>query len=159
MRNKLILSGILLLFAVLIYACMPANDTSETVAAEKKENIKGIQFMEANWSKALEAAKAEKKLIFLDAYASWCGPCKLLKRNTFTNKEAGDFFNKNFINIAMDMEKGDGPALAEKFNVTAYPTLIFADANGNIVTYTTGYINPKQLIDFGKHGLVKQKNK
>jgi len=55
------------------------------------------------------------------------------------------------------MEKGDGPALAEKFQVTAYPTLIITDWDGNIVTYTRGYIKPKQLIEFGKYGLKQNK--
>ncbi len=117
----------------------------------------GIRFIEPSWSKALAEAKKQNKLIFLDAYTTWCGPCKLLKKNTFPDSEAGEFFNKNFINVAIDMEKGDGPALAEKFQVTAYPTLIIADGDGNLVTFTRGYIEPRQLIDFGKHGLSKKK--
>ncbi|MDP4130260.1 MAG: thioredoxin family protein [Bacteroidota bacterium] len=115
----------------------------------------GIQFLENSWAKALEQAKKENKPIFLDAYASWCGPCKLLKKNTFTKKEAGDFFNTHFINVAIDMEKGDGPSLSQKFEVDAYPTLIIADKNGNIVTYTKGYMNADQLIEFGNYGLKK----
>ena len=115
----------------------------------------GIHFLESGWSKALEQAQKENKPIFLDAYASWCGPCKMLKRNTFSKKEAGDFFNAHFINVAIDMEKGDGPALAEKFEVDAYPTLIIADKNGNILTYTKGYMNAVELVEFGKYGLNK----
>lgn len=117
----------------------------------------GIQFIEADWNKALQEAKKQHKLIFLDAYASWCGPCKLLKKNTFPDKEAGELFNKNFINVAVNMEKGDGPALAALYSVDAYPTLIITDADGNIVTYTKGYISPKQLIDFGNYGLSQHK--
>ncbi len=79
----------------------------------------------------------------------------MLKRNTFSKKEAGDFFNAHFINVAIDMEKGDGPALAEKFEVDAYPTLIIADKNGNILTYTKGYMNAVELVEFGKYGLNK----
>jgi thioredoxin-related protein len=119
----------------------------------KTDSAQGIRFIEGDWDKALREAKSQKKLIFLDAYASWCGPCKLLKKKTFPDKTAGDFFNANFINVAVDMEKGAGPGLAEKFNVTAFPTLIIADANGNIITYTLGYMGPDQLIGFGKYGL------
>ncbi len=115
----------------------------------------GIQFLESSWSKALEQAQKENKPIFLDAYASWCGPCKMLKRNTFSKKAAGDFFNLHFINVAIDMEKGEGPALADKFAVDAYPTLIIADKNGNIVTFTKGYMNAAELVEFGKYGLNK----
>ncbi len=115
----------------------------------------GIQFLESSWPKALERAQKENKPIFLDAYASWCGPCKMLKKNTFSKKEAGDFFNLHFINVSLDMEKGEGPALADKFAVDAYPTLIIADKNGNIVTFTKGYMNAHELVEFGKYGLNK----
>ena len=112
----------------------------------------GIQFIESDWNRALREAKKQRKLIFLDAYASWCGPCKSLKKNTFPDPEVGDFFNKNFINVAVDMEKGDGPALSQMYQVDAYPTLIITDATGKMLAYTKSYINPKQLLDFGKYG-------
>ncbi len=149
-------SGLLIIVGLLVFAFMPKG-TKHQEANSNNENEQGIQFIEANWSKALQEAKKQKKLIFIDAYASWCGPCKLLKKNTFPDKEAGAFFNKNFINVAVDMEKGDGPALAEKFQVTAYPTLIITDWDGNIVTYTQGYIKPNQLIEFGQYGLKQNK--
>jgi len=142
--------------AIIVFAFTPKyNNMVENYS--KKETGQGLQFIEADWNKALAEAKKQNKLIFLDAYASWCGPCKLLKKNTFPDKEAGEYFNSNFINIAIDMEKGDGPALAEKYGVNAYPTLIITDANGKIITYTQGYIKPKQLIDFGKYGITKSK--
>ncbi|MBK8496615.1 MAG: thioredoxin fold domain-containing protein [Chitinophagaceae bacterium] len=74
----------------------------------------------------------------------------MLKQYTFPDKAVGEFFNENFINIALDMEKGDGPAIARQYQVNAYPTLIFADGDGNMVTYTKGYIDAKQLLEFGK---------
>ncbi len=151
MNNKLFIPLLLLALAVLAYSFMPKNDSSGNGDQGK---VQGIRFIESNWSKALQEAKKQNKLVFLDAYASWCGPCKLLKRNTFTDKGAGEFFNRNFINVAIDMEKGEGPALLQKFGVSAYPTLIIADAYGNSVTYTEGYIAPKQLIEFGEYGIA-----
>ncbi|HZK65342.1 MAG TPA: thioredoxin family protein [Puia sp.] len=139
-----------LTFAVWAFSRSPANENPGLSTPPA-----GIQFLENSWAKALEQAKKENKLIFLDAYASWCGPCKMLKKNTFTKKAAGDFFNAHFINVAIDMEKGDGPSLSQKFEVDAYPTLIIADKNGNIVTYTKGYMNADQLIEFGNYGLKK----
>lgn len=152
----MILSGLLVLAAIVVFAVIPNSKNS--VGNNKKDEIgQGIQFIEADWNKALAEAKKQNKLVFLDAYASWCSPCKLLKRNTFPDKAAGEYFNSNFINVAIDMEKGDGPTLAEKYGVNAYPTLIITDANGKIITYTQGYIKPKQLIDFGKHGISQSK--
>lgn len=157
MRNTLIFSGFLATAVILAFAFISGIRKFEMGRISKTEKGQGIQFIEASWSKALAEAKKQNKLIFLDAYASWCGPCKMLKRNTFPDKEAGEFFNSNFINVAIDMEKGDGPALAMRYGVNAYPTLIITDADGNIVTYTQGYMKPKQLIDFGKHGLSENK--
>ena len=151
MKKKILFSGALIITAVMIFAFAPKINSSDKNVQVKSED--GIQFIESNWSKALQEAKKQKKLIFLDAYTSWCGPCKMLKRNTFPDKAVGELFNKNFVNVAIDMEKGDGPAVAEKFQVNAYPTLIIADAEGNVVTYVKGYIGPDQLIAFGKHGI------
>lgn len=152
----MILSGLLILIAIVVFAVTPKSKTV-TETNMTSETGQGIQFIEADWNKALAEAKKQNKLIFLDAYASWCGPCKLLKRNTFPDKTAGEYFNSNFINVAIDMEKGDGKALAEKYGVNAFPTLIITDLDGNIITYTQGYIKPKQLIDFGKYGMSQSK--
>jgi len=155
---KSIISGLLVATAIVVFAFAPKSK-SKFENNTRDENGEGIQFIEADWSKALAEAKKQNKLIFLDAYATWCGPCKLLKKNTFPDKEAGEYFNSNFINVAIDMEKGDGPALSEKFSVNAYPTLIITDANGKIIIVTQGYMKPKQLIDFGKYGIAQSKKK
>jgi len=149
--------SVLLVFAVIVVFAFVPKSTSKVESIALNEKEQGIQFIEADWNKALAEAKKQNKLIFLDAYASWCGPCKLLKKNTFPDKEAGEYFNSNFISVAIDMEKGDGPALSTKYSVTAYPTLIITDANGKIITFTQGYIKPKQLIDFGKYGITQSK--
>jgi thioredoxin 1 len=159
MNKKILFTGVLITLAVLVFACLPKKDSNSKVATENTVvEETGIKFLEENWAKALQEAKKQNKLVFLDAYTSWCGPCKMLKRNTFPDKAAGEFFNKNFINVALDMEKGDGLAVAEKYQVRAYPTLIITDADGKIITYSEGYIGPDQLIEFGKHGLaIKRK--
>ncbi|HCL84591.1 MAG TPA: thioredoxin [Chitinophagaceae bacterium] len=156
MLKKIIFTGFVVVSVIAIFAFMSGNkEESSTVAGH--DGGQGIHFIEADWNKALQEARKQNKLIFLDAYASWCGPCRMLKKNTFPDKEAGEFFNKHFINVAVNMEKGDGPSLAAQYRVDAYPTLIIADADGGMVTYTKGYISPKQLIDFGSYGLSQQK--
>ena len=67
-----------------------------------------IQFTDARLDDLLAKAKKENKVIFVDIYATWCGPCKLLKKTTFTDKEVGEYFNTNFINAAYDGEKEEG---------------------------------------------------
>jgi thioredoxin-related protein len=156
MKREIFFSGFLMLAAVLTLAFVPMLKENKASVRINDDKNAGIIFVEANWAKALQEAKKQNKLIFLDAYTTWCGPCRMLKQNTFPDKAAGEFFNKNFINIALDMEKGDGVAVAEKYQVNAYPTLIIADANGNVVTYSKGYIDAKQLIEFGKFGISKK---
>src|SRR5690606_34503620 len=100
----------------------------------------GIEFKQS-WKEALAIAAKEKKLIFMDAYTTWCGPCKKLSKEVFPNEMVGEFFNKNFVSLKMDMEKGEGIALAEKFEVNVYPTLLFLNAYGEIVHRTAGFHN------------------
>lgn len=144
---------LLLLASVVFWAFTINRSNSKPIYSGDKTG--GIQFIESDWNKALQEAGKQHKLIFLDAYAAWCGPCKLLKKNTFPDKAAGTFFNENFISVAVDMEKGEGPRLAEQFRIDAYPTLIIADEHGNAVAHTKGYMSASDLIEFGKFGLKK----
>jgi thioredoxin 1 len=114
----------------------------------------GISFMENSWNEALKKAAKENKYIFVDAYAVWCGPCKMLKRTTFKNKDVADFYNKNFINVAMDMEKGQGPELASQWALEGYPTLIIFNSKGKRVSHTIGFIQADDLLRFGKQALA-----
>lgn len=119
-------------------------------------NSEGISFFQGTWEEALAKAEEENKVIFLDAYASWCGPCKLLKRNVFSDATVGEFYNSNFINVAMDMEKGEGPKIASKYGVRAYPTLIYINGDGSIANKAVGYHNTDQLIGLGTKVLAPQ---
>ena len=72
----------------------------------------GIEFAHGStWKEILAKAEKEDKLIFVDAYAEWCGPCKKMAKDVFTQKEVGGYFNANFVNVKMDMEAGEGPML------------------------------------------------
>lgn len=110
----------------------------------------GIQFVDLTWAKALEKAKKEKKLIFFDAYTSWCGPCKMLQKNVFTRSDVGEYFNANFINVKKDMEEGEGPKLATVYPIEGYPSLFFINGNGKVVTMHLGAMDGPELIKFAK---------
>lgn len=109
-----------------------------------------IKFEESNFASILAKAKTEKKLVFMDAYASWCGPCKLMEKNVFTDKNVADFYNKNFINVRIDMEKGEGKELAMKYGVRSYPTFLFLNAEGEVVGKELGYIKSEEFLELGK---------
>ena len=134
----------------------------ETVSAKEpdtnsdRKNNKGIEFHSGSWEEALAQAKKEDKAIFLDISASWCGPCKMLKANTFINKDVGDYYNENFINVMVDGEKGEGISLARKFRISGYPTMIYLNSAGELIARTSGYREPAVLIEMGKQVLGQQ---
>src|SRR6218665_412054 len=99
-----------------------------------------IKFEDSDFATILSKAKAEKKLVFLDAYAAWCGPCKLMDKNVFTLKTVGDYYNANFINAKIDMEKGEGRDIAKKYSVYSYPTYLFLNGDGEVVAKNLGYM-------------------
>jgi len=99
----------------------------------------GIDFNhELTLQEALDKAKKEGKLVFMDCYTSWCGPCKRLAATVFTDSSVGAYFNNNYINVKFDMEKGEGPYIAGRYQVTAYPTLLWLDGNGSIKNKVVG---------------------
>lgn len=119
----------------------------------------GIKFEKTSWNQALQKAKAENKIIFMDAYTSWCGPCKSMQARVFPDKKVGEFFNENFINVKIDMEQGEGPALGMKYPVRGYPTLFFIDPKtGKIVNQALGYKSTEQLIQIGEQTQQKKKS-
>jgi thioredoxin-related protein len=106
----------------------------------------GITFSHGSWQEILDLARAEQKLVFVDAYTEWCGPCKMMSRNTFPDEQVGAFFNEHFISYKFDMEKGEGPTFGARYQVTGYPTLLFIDHTGKVVHRAMGYLSPTGLM-------------
>lgn len=131
-----------------------------------------LQAQEINWvtlDEAVELQQKEPRKIIMDFYTKWCGPCKLLDRNTFKNKDVANYINKNFYAVKFNAEGNDvvnfkdneftnpkyDPAKANRrnyahqltryFQVTAYPTMVFLDEEDNLITQVKGYKTPQQL--------------
>lgn len=118
----------------------------------------GIQFhKDAKWADLLAQAKSENKLIFLDAYASWCGPCKWMEANVFNQEEVGNFYNANFINAKIDMEKGEGLSLARTYEIQAYPTSLYIDGEGKVLHRTVGGKEAPDFLETGRTALNPEK--
>jgi len=130
-----------------------------------------------NWmtmEEALAAQKKEPKKIFMDAYTDWCGPCKLLDRNTFTNEDLVTFVNENYYAVKFNAEgteqityKGTpyanpsyDPArkgrrnsqhhFASAMRIQGYPSIVFFDEEGNLIQPIVGYKTAQQLEIFLK---------
>lgn len=106
----------------------------------------GISFDVKTYDEALAKAKSENKLVFMDCYTSWCGPCKMMSSKVFTQKKVGDYFNQHLVSIKIDMEKGEGIKLAKKYGVKAYPTMMFLDTEGNVIHKIIGACDADKLI-------------
>ncbi len=110
----------------------------------------GIEFMHADWETTLKTAEKEDKIIFVDAYTTWCGPCKWMDANVFSEESVGDYFNEHFINAKIDMEAGEGLLFAKAYAVNAYPTLLFINGKGDMVHKGLGGRAPEDFIALGQ---------
>jgi thioredoxin-related protein len=111
----------------------------------------GIIFEEGKtFEQLLARAKKENKIIFMDCYTTWCGPCKRLAAEVFPREEVGNYFNSKFINAKFDMEKGEGVLIAAEFGVRAYPTLLWIDGNKKVVNRVVGLVDPQTLLAAAK---------
>lgn len=99
---------------------------------------KGMDFFKGSWTELIAAAQQQKKMIFIDVYTDWCGPCKEMDKFVFPLEEVGKKYNPGFINYKLNAEKGEGPRLASKFNIRAYPTFLFLDSDSSLVLKIVG---------------------
>ena len=107
----------------------------------------GIDFEQGTLEEALAKAKEEGKIIFIDAYADWCAPCKKMDREVFSTQEVGNLFDEHFLAIKVNVEEGDGVMFAANYGVKALPTLLYLDGNGEEVHRSVGGLAKQAFID------------
>jgi len=127
--------------------------TCSALFAQNEEAYVGIHFEHGTWTEAINKARQENKLVMLDAYTTWCGPCKWMSKNIFPLKEVGEFYNKNFISIKIDMEKGEGIDIAKKYKIQNYPIFLFVDGYGKMVHQVCGSREANDFILAGKNAM------
>ncbi len=131
--------------------------TGATKTAKKSDTLTvsdiGINFIHLKWSEILELAQKENKQIFVDCFTEWCGPCKTMSSTVFKEKAVSDYFNSTFINVKIDMEKGEGVAIKEKYGVSLFPTFLYLDTNGNEINRLVGSMKGSVFVDQTKKGL------
>ena len=105
-----------------------------------------INFEHKDLPGIIARAKAENKLVFVDCYTEWCGPCKQMSKYVFTLDSIADFFNSRFINLKLDMEKGEGPEAGKKYKVGAYPSFLIFDGEGNLLYKFVGGLSAPEFM-------------
>lgn len=116
----------------------------------------GINFLHGvTWAEAVSKAKAENKLIFIDFYTQWCGPCMNMAQTVFSLPTVGYYYNNTFVNLKIDAEEGEGVTLAKKYGVRSYPTYAFIDpATEEIVHRSSSRQSAEQFIQTGKDATI-----
>lgn len=111
-----------------------------------------VDFMDnPSWDDVISQAESTGKIIFLDAYTSWCAPCKKMDKEVFTRPEIANFFNQKFINVKYDMEGNTGEMLKEQYGVKVFPTYVFITAEGKVVHRIVGaHTNGNDFFDWSK---------
>ncbi|WP_341905812.1 thioredoxin family protein [Fluviicola taffensis] len=117
-----------------------------------------ITFEHGTLEEALAKAKQAKKPLFVDVYATWCGPCKQMAATAFVDPEVTKYYNANFISLKLDGEKNDGPGVMRKYGISAYPTLLYFNSNGELVAKVVGGQQAKQLLSKGKDVVNPESN-
>lgn len=111
------------------------------------EEDTGLNFIDSNTlTAAIDEAIAQDKLVFVDFYADWCLPCKMMDEDVFTDPQIIQFFDKHFVSLKVDGEKNNGPNLAFMYSVKEYPTLLFLDTKGRVLTRKAGAAYQTELM-------------
>ena len=146
--KKIIIS---LLLAVTFVTAKAENAISEVANP-------GINFSHQSWSEVVAKAKAENKLIFIDFYTQWCGPCLNMAQNVFTLPAIGAYYNSHFVCAKIDAENGEGVTLAKKYGIYSYPTYIFVDPSSEEAVHrSSSRQSPEQFLQTGESALNPQK--
>jgi thioredoxin-related protein len=124
---------------------------------------KGVNWIQRlTWEQIKAKAKAENRGIFIDAFTTWCGPCKAMDKEVYPNDTVGKFFNSQFIAVKLQIDKTDkddqyvkswyntSEFLNKEFRITSYPTLIFLSVDGKIINKEEGYKSVDSLLALGK---------
>lgn len=133
---------------VCVLLAISLNSSSQTLSFNNTSN---------NWEEILKEAQKIDKPIFVDVYTEWCGPCKWMDQNVFNQKNVISFYEKNFLSVKIDAEKGYGPSFAKENSVGGYPTYLFFAPNGDLILSGIGSLKSEILIESGKKALENLK--
>ena len=147
MLNKI---GMLIAATVAVFAIAscdkqePTSAGTDTVVSSNS-SMGEISWISQDYKQALAKADTDGKLLMVDVYTTWCGPCKMMDKDTFPNKSVVDKA-ANFVTLKLDAEKGQGPAVAKQFQVEGFPTILFIDGKGKLVHSILGYHDAAALV-------------
>jgi thioredoxin 1 len=150
MRHLHLNFGEIMLFIILVIGI-----NVPIILMEHNNDIHEIHFKEVRLEDACSKAKSENKPIFLEIGTSWCFSCHRIRKQIYTRKDVGTFFNEHFVNISMDKCSYEAAIWIELLQPTKFPLLVIIDSAGNSKFSTQGFLRAEDLLEFGKSGLNK----
>lgn len=135
--------------ASLMLICLCTGVLSLTARAQ------GMEFFQGTWEETLAEAQKRGVPVFVDAYTTWCGPCKRMAAEIFPQKPVGEFYNPNFVNVKIDMESQPGLKFKRTYPVRSYPTFFFIAPDGAVISQVIGAKPVDQFIAIGQDALKK----
>ncbi len=166
MTKYLILTGVF----IMSLACAQKPESVAVASESPKTQSHKQENSEIHWMTLTEAEQAQKKepkKIFMDIYTKWCGPCKMLEKNTFHHPDVAAYINENFYPVKFDAEgnevvnfkgytftnpnyvetngRGNQHQLAQAFKINSYPSMVFLDEQANQITQLKGYYTPENI--------------
>lgn len=113
-----------------------------------------IEMFHGTWAETVAKAKTEKRLIFIDFYTQWCGPCLVMAETVFNQPAIYTFYNSNFVCTKIDAEVGEGIELAKKYGISSFPTFLFIDPNSEEPLHRSSNLQSvAQFLSTGKAAL------
>ncbi len=128
----------------------------EDITKQKQLEESLTFYYDGTLTEVIEKAEMENKLVFIDFTADWCAPCKLMEEEVYTYPSVYEFYNNNFINYRLDIQKGNGPNIAFLYEVKTLPTLLFIDNRGREVHRHTGSLGIEGVLELAKTALSRK---
>ena len=122
-------------------------------------SAQGIDFFHGSYEEALKKARSENKGIFVDVYTSWCGPCKKMAWEVFTQAGVGDYFNTHFVCLKLDAEKDKEHPFFQHFKATAFPAFFWLNGEGEVWDMHVGYAEPQEFLKLAAAAAQSDLNK
>lgn len=143
-NEQLVIPVLIVLLAVFAGCTQSPSDSD----AELSSAPKGMEFFHGAFEDALALAEVEDKLVFVDVYTTWCGPCIVMQESVFPLPEVGEYFNARFVNYKLDAENEDqnGPEIAAIYDINVYPTYLILDSEGKELNRASSSMTGEQFV-------------